>query len=67
MADRSHPRLDRPPVHPKRGPARVLATRLKAPDASRLDAVLDSRGLAVSDYLRGLIHQDLDGTMIAKE
>ena len=67
MADRPDACLDRPPVHPKRGPGRVLATRLKLPDAARLNDVLDDRGLIVADYLRGLIHRDLDATVRTDE
>lgn len=58
---------DRPPVHPKRGPGRVLATRIKVRDAERLDAVLDAKGMPVSAYVRGLILADLAGTVPARE
>ena len=60
MALRNRPPADRPPLHPSRGPSRLLHVRLKAPDADRLAAALDVRGLAVSDYLRSLILRDLD-------
>ena len=60
MAPRFRQPADRPPVHPSRGPSRLLHVRLKAPDAARLSDALDARGLAVSDYLRSLILCDLD-------
>ena len=65
MASRSRQSADRPPKHPSRGPSRLLHVRLKAPDADRLTAALDSRGLVVSDYLRSLILSDLDTAPMA--
>ena len=51
---------DRPRKHPARGPARIVAVRLKTPDRARLFDVAAGRGLVVSDYLRGLILDALD-------
>ena len=51
---------DRPPVHPSRGESRAVAVRLKSPDADRLSRAARSRGLSLSDYLRTVIHRDLD-------
>lgn len=66
MALRSRQLADRPPKHPNRGPSRLLHVRLKAPDAQRLDAELDARGLVVSDYLRTLILSDLNAPAMAE-
>ena len=60
MASRLRQSADRPPAYPSRGKSRCIAVRLKAPDADRLAAALDARGLPVSDYLRSLILGDLD-------
>ncbi len=38
----------------------MLALRLKAPDAARLDAEVQARGLVRSDYLRAVILDALD-------
>lgn len=52
--------IDRPRIHPKKGPGRVVSARLKVTDVSRLDAALDARGLSASDLVRTLTLDWLD-------
>lgn len=51
---------DRRTAHPSRGTSRVVAVRLKDPDARRLEASLDSRGVTLASHLRSLILSDLN-------
>lgn len=60
MAAPSRRSSDRPRLHPKLGPGRVVACRLKSPDAARLAAVLNARGIGISDWLRTVALDALD-------
>ena len=59
----THPNSDRPAEKGRlsRAGSRIVTARLTASDRRRLAHALDSRGVSVSGYVRGLILSDLEG------